>query len=712
MGMRKFHILLIAVLGLLAYSNTLHSPFQWDEEKYIIRNPVVKHLSYFADTSKARGLAEYYAALKSRYIGYLTFALNYRLNGTDVTGYHIVNLFIHIINAILVYFFVALTLRTPFLRQGPGTRDQGPGIKNSKDHLPVPGSRSIAPDMAAFLTSLLFVAHPVQTEAVTYTFQRFASLVTLFYLLSLVMYLVFRLQSEDKTDAGRYRGIAFYILSLVFAVLAMKTKENAFTLPIVIVLYELSFFGGPVKKRALYLVPLILTMLIIPLTIIGTDRPAGEIISQMKDPSSIGYPGISGKEYLLTEFRVIVTYIRLLFLPINQNVDYYYPRYNSFFEPGVFISFLFLGALICAGLYFMYRSRSNPDLRPLGFGILWFFITLSVESSIIPIPMTICEYRMYLPSVGAFMAVISGIFLLVEKFGHTRIKPYLVTSLIFLGVIFSVASYMRNSTWGSKISLWEDVIQKSPLNWRGHYNLGLAYGLTDQAIEQYQIALRLKPDYEEAHNNLGNAYASRGLLDEAIEQYQIALRLKPDYEKGYNNLGNAYASKGLLDQAIEQFKIALRLKPDFEEAHHNLGNAYASKGLLDQAIEQYEIALTLKPDYEEAHYNLGNAYASKGLLDRAIEQYEIALTLKPDYEEAHINLGNAYGVKGLFDKAIEQFKIALTLKPDSARAHYNLGIIYLKTGSKDAARTEFELVLKTKPDDFRARQILNSIISK
>ncbi len=721
------HILLIAVCGLLAYSNTFHSPFQWDEKGYIIENPVIKDLSYFADTSKARGLG-YYGALKSRYIGYLTFALNYRIHGPDVTGYHIVNLFIHIVNALFVYFLVTLTFRTPLLT-----------------NLRLRGH----PRVIALFTSLLFVSHPLQTEAVTYIFQRLASLVTLFYLSSIVMYLVFRLQSEDKLNVKKYRSTVFYILSLIFAAFAMKTKENAFTLPIVIVLYEFFFFKGAIKKRLRYLIPLLLTLLIIPLTIMGIDRPASEIISQMKDPASLGYQGISREDYLITQFRVIVTYIRLLFLPMNQNIDYNYPRYHSFFEPGAFISFLFLAALICVGLYLFYRSRFSPDLRPVSFGIFWFFITLSVESSVVPIPMIICEYRAYLPSIGAFMAAISGTFVLVERFKDKKIRPYIVTSLIFLIVLFLVGAYARNSTWGSNTGLWEDVVQKSPRNARGHYNLGNRYqpkglldeaieqyqaalrlkpdyvaahnnlgiayqskGLLDQAIEQYQATLRLKPDFAEAHDNLGNVYKSKGLLDQAIEQYQTALRLKPDYAEGHYNLGIAYQSKGLLDQAIEQYQTALRLKPDYVEAHNNLANVYQSKGLSDQAIEQYQTALRLKPDSVEAHNNLANVYKSKGLLDQAIEQYQTALRLKPDSVEAHNNLGNAYKSKGLLDQAIEQYQTALRLKPNFAEAHFNLGLIYLNNGSKGMARTEFELGLKSDPDNYRARQILNSIISK
>jgi hypothetical protein len=550
------HILLIAVFGLLAYSNTFNSPFQWDETKFILDNPIVKDLSYFVDTSKAQGL-EYYSALKSRYVGYFSFALNWKIDGPDVAGYHIVNLFIHIINALLVYFFAILTFRTPFLEKG-----------RLREH-----SHEIA-----FFTSFLFIAHPLQIEAVTYIFQRLASLATLFYLSSMVTYLVFRLRREEKSDdAGKYRGTFFYILSVACAILAMKTKENAFTLPIVVVLYELFFFQGTLKKRLPPLIPLLLTLLIIPLTVIGLDRPPGEILSQMKDPASLGYQGIDTKVYLLTQFRVVTTYIRLLFLPINQNLDYDYPRYHSFLQPGVFVSFLFLALLSCLSLYLCFRSRLRPDLRPVSFGVFWFFITLSVESSIIPIPMIINEYRVYLPSFGAFFAATSALFVIVEKFRDKKAHSFIVAFLILVMVLFSAATYARNSIWGSKVRLWEDVAQKSPRDARGHYNLGNAYrseGRIDEAIRQYQIALRLEPTKAEAHDNLGVAYAMKGEFDSAVAEFQLALESDPFLPNAYNNLGGVYAKIGLLDKAIEYYKLAIALKPDDPRYRKRLTEAY------------------------------------------------------------------------------------------------------------------------------------------
>ncbi len=258
------------------------------------------------------------------------------------------NLLIHIANALLVYFFVLLTFRTPSMRQ-------------SADSSPP------APVLIALFSALLFVSHPLQTQAVTYVIQRFASLATFFYLLSLVMYIKGRLAIEKQDDTkGRLisgPSLLFYLVSLISAVCAMKTKEIAFTLPLVILLYEFIFFKSPVKKMLLFLLPVLLTLIIVPLSILHSDKPLGEILSDMSEKTKV-QTQMSRWDYLMTEMRVIVTYIRLIFLPINQNLDYDYPVYHSLFTPSVFLSFVFLLSVLGLGVYLLLREMKNNPPSP------------------------------------------------------------------------------------------------------------------------------------------------------------------------------------------------------------------------------------------------------------------------------------------------------------------------------------------------------------
>ncbi|MBI4684282.1 MAG: tetratricopeptide repeat protein [Nitrospirae bacterium] len=688
-----FHLLLIAVVGLIAYSNTFNVPFVFDDEPNIVDNPSIKHLDNFISSSKG------YEYNPRRFIGYLTFALNYHFGMLDVTGYHIVNLAIHIINAILVYFFVRLTFNTPFFSSQ---------LSAISSHNPPSSPLNLRGDRGGLqfiplFSALFFVAHPIQTQAVTYIVQRVTSLATMFYLFSMVLYVKGRLAGQKQVEVEVKRNstlaltLIFYFLSLLSAVLAMMTKEIAFTLPIIIVLYEFTFFKSTLKKKLLVLMPFLLTIIIIPLSMIGTDKPLGDIISDLSEQAR-ETQDISRWDYLMTEMRVITTYIRLIFLPINQNLDYDYPIYHSLFTPSVLISFLFLLSILCLAVYLLCKSQfkvsssnypnskletrnSKLSSRLLSFGIFLFFITLSVESSIIPIRDVIFEQRVYLPSVGAFVAIATSIFIMIEKLKSKWQKAEKIFIPLFALIIIALsgAAYARNTVWQNELTLWEDVILKSPQKARGHNNLGVVYkekGLIDEAIKQYQIALTLNPDYAEAHNNFGNAFDKKGFSDQAIEQYQIALTLNPDYADAHSNLGVVYRKKGLIVEAIEQYQIAIRLKPEFAEAHNNIGIVYADLGLTDKAIEQYQIALTLNPDYAEAHNNIGIVYRKKGWIDKAINQYQITLALNPDDAEAHNNLGNIYADLGLTDKAIEHLQMATRLNPAEPIIRNNLTKVY------------------------------------
>jgi tetratricopeptide (TPR) repeat protein len=587
------HCLLIIAIGILAYSNSLDSPFQWDEKDFIFQNPIVKNLRYFLEPSKAKGVdPDFYIFLRTRYIGYLTFAINYKIHGFDVFGYHIFNLAIHLLNALLVYLFILLTFNTPFLKES--------FLKKNSN-------------LIALFSALLFVSHPLQTEAVTYIFQRHASFVTFFYLSSLILYIRGRLWVGDQ-KTSHFKSTLFFILSLIATVFAMKTKENAFTLPVVIMIYEFFFFTGLMKPRVLRLIPWLLSMVITPFTLIGTHRPIGEVINQILDPSLLVQQEVSREVYLFTQFRVILTYIRLLFFPIHQNLDYDYPVYHSFFMPQVFLSFLFHLAVLGLAVYLFYQSRLKiPDWRLSSFGIFWFFITLSVESSVISLPMIICEYRVYLPSIGWVMAITASVWLgwkkLEIRFPWLKKKVILFFALIL--ILFSALTYARNIVWRDDVRMWEDVTHKSPQKARGHYNLGLILGKQgrfEEAIREFQITLKLNANHAKAHNNLGVIYNYQGRLGNAIKEFQSALAINPNDANVHYNLGIAFGRSYLLDDAVGEFQTALKLNPNDANAHNNLGAIFAQQGRLDEAIREFKAALEINPDHVSAQNNLKKFY--------------------------------------------------------------------------------------------------------
>ncbi|MGP8198175.1 MAG: tetratricopeptide repeat protein [Limisphaerales bacterium] len=240
-------------------------------------------------------------------------------------------------------------------------------------------------------------------------------------------------------------------------------------------------------------------------------------------------------------------------------------------------------------------------------------------------------------------------------------------------------------------------------------NLGKAFeqmGRVDDAIAEYQKALRIRPDYADAQNNLGNALHLKGRLDEAISHYQEALVVKPDDAEAHNNLGNALLETGRADEAISQYQLALHFAPAFAEAHNNLATALDRKGRVDEAIVQYQDALRISPSYAEARYNLALALEQKGRSDQAILQYREALQIKPDYAEAHNALGAALLQKGSVDEAISEFQNALQTMPSLAAAHYNLALALVRMGRVDEAISQYQMTLRLEPADVESQNNL------
>lgn len=582
------HLSLVIILCILGYSHTLNAPFYMDDHLTITQNPIIKNLDYYASPSKAKIYTHNskYALFINRYVGSLTFALNYKVHGLGLAGYHVVNILIHLINSMLVYWLVNLIFNTI----APG-KDGRPQFKHAST--------------IALFTSLLFVSHPVQTQAITYIIQRFASLATMLYLLSIIMYIKFRLAiyNVDKKDYKNkisIRAIAYYLAALFAAVLAMKTKEIAFTLPTMIVLYEFLFFQGSIKSRILPLVPFILTMLIIPVTLIF-------IASLGKEGSAVTRlaTDMPRLDYLFTEFRVIMTYLRLIFFPLNQNLDYDYPLSHSLFDPEVLIPFVFLLTICLAFTWSFWRFRKTlPLTRVIFFGAAWFFVTLSVESSIIPIVDVIFEHRMYLPSPGIFLIISVLLVMLIERYRQKWVRKAIFLSLIITSLVLTGMTYSRNNLWNDQIAFAQDVVSKSPGKERSHISLGDAYtsagyasakkGELDLAIKYFNKAIAADPLDYLPYLELGIILKKRGRLHEALAAFEKALHRNPLNAVAHNNLGMCLGTLGQTDKAIKEFKEALRISPSNADIHYNLSIAYRAKGLINDARTEMQQAKRLQ----------------------------------------------------------------------------------------------------------------------
>ncbi len=639
----------ILLLGIIIYSNSFYCSFHFDDFNNIVNNPKLRELS---------NLGSWWNYSKSRMLPYLSFAINYHFSQLNVWSYHLVNLGTHLINTIVVWWLIILIFLSP-------------AIKKSKivEHK----------NTIALLAAFLFVSHPLATQSVTYIVQRMASMVTLFYLLSVALYLQARLQEKQNISKYFFFGTCF-----ISAILAMLSKENAFTLPFSIIMVEIFLFRTGkfkinFKDYRLYLFIFGVISIIAIILLRFSFSIFDTIISQSGNKYTI-----TPINYLLTQFSVIIKYIQLLFLPINQVVDYDFPLSNSFFEPQTLISFLILSALIVFAILQFNRNRI------ISFGIFWFFLTLAIESSFIPITDLIYEHRTYLPSFGFFLILTCGIFILFYK----KYKPVTIGLIMMIILTNSYLTFQRNKIWKDDITFWNDNVIKSPNLARPVTNRGWAFktvGKWEKALADYTKALQINPEYITALNDRGVAYAHFNQWGNAITDYSKAIKLNPKFTNAYANRCAAFGSIGQFDNALNDITKAIDLSPDDFTAYSNRGNIYSELKQTEKAIADFNTCIKLNPNFSDAYSNRGNAYSELNLLEKAIADYSKAIEIKPDFANAYSNRGVTYSKLGKWDEAISDYTKALEINPNFTNALKNREIAYRM---KDKEKMQIQTINK------------------
>ena len=614
---------LIVILAALIYGNSLRAEFVFDDKSVILNNPVVHSVD------PAAVWREY----PTRFLPLLSFAVNHHAGGERVFGYHLVNLFLHILTALGVYGLLLQLARTPRLRGRPEST-RGP--------------------VFALLCASLFLVHPVQTQAVTYVVQRITVMAAFFYIITVLFYLKARLEARP----------GFYAAALFTTVAAMLCKENAFTLPLMLVLCEAVLFDKDktsLKTAALRLGPFLACLLLIPwLLHIGPVRPG--VVAAV----SRGTADISRWEYFLTQFNVVATYLRLLFLPVGQNLDYDYRIVQSFLDIRTWVAFVLLGGLLVTAFRF---RKKNPLFA---FGIFWFFLTLGVESSIIPIRDVIAEHRLYLPSVGIILAVVPG------RGGRIRnVRVLMIGGALVVGVL-AVLTFQRNQLWRSEVVLWKDVVAKSPEKSRPYDNLAEALmeeGRYDAARAYLHKALEIDGGQAETHINLGLIALAEGRLEEARERIEHALQLEPGSAIAYNDLGLVYLRERKWDQAVRAFREALERKPGMVRPRLNLALAYRRQGETDRAIELYEALLENDPGEARAVLPLAAAYFTAERPEEAVALGKKALEGVRDAGSL-TELGSLFAANAYTNMALALYQRALALEPGRADTYLEIGKVY------------------------------------
>ncbi len=637
-----FGLLLIAAT-VFAYQPVWHAGFIWDDDDYVTDNKLL---------SAPDGLSRIWFSTDSpsQYfpLTYTVFRIEHSLWGLNPAGYHWVNILLHAINALLVWLLLK--------------------------RLSVPG---------AWLAAALFALHPVQVESVAWITELKSVLSLFFILLTLLAWIEF---VEDQPQ----RSWRFYFGALFFYALALFSKTTACTLPAALLLI-LWLKTKPIDWRRLaQVVPFLAMGLGMGLLTMWWER---------------FHQGTQGKlfsmgwlERILVASRAVWFYAGKLVWPVN--LTFSYPRWTiNPANPSAY-GWLVMGIGLCAAIYFTRRFFG----RSVEVATLFYVATLSPLLGFVMVYTFrysfVADHYQYVASVGPIALVAAGITIAFKT------KPFLKLAccgalLLTLGIL----TWRQCGMYADLETLWRTTIARNPDSYVAHENLGvtlLEKGQIDEAITQFQKAMKIQSDGSEVHNDLGIALIRNGRMDDGMAQFRKALEIEPNNIKTHINLGNALVAQGKFNEAIEWYQKAIEINPAAAGAHYNLGIALGEKGQMDEAMTHYQKAIQLNPDYAEAHYNLGVVFGLRGRLAESAGQYRKAIELKPDNADAHGNLANVLAAQGRLEEAIPEYRRTLELMPNSAQAHFRFGQALQTLHNFAAAKAEYQKVLELDPKHLSA----------
>jgi tetratricopeptide (TPR) repeat protein len=609
-GARSFARLVIVLAGVTAYANSVDVPFAYDDEASIVQNPSIRTLWPLSTPLSPPGHG---IAVQNRPLANFSFALNYAFAGSDglkVEGYHYVNIAIHIANGLLIFSLICRTLA-----------------------LHAASTDDLANTLFAGAVALLWVVHPINSEAVTYVVQRTESLASLFYLLTLYGLV----RSAASPRPGRWQAVTVFACAC-----GMATKEIVVSAPIMALLYDRLFLSGSWRacfaaRKGLY-VGLAATCLIPLLLQISGDRRG----------TTAGWGlGVTAFDYLKLQAVRVVEYLRLCFWPRPLTIDYgTTPLGPAPFPP---LQFAVLTALLSASAIAIYR---RPKLGYLG---VFFFVVLAPTSSFLPIISEVAaERRMYLPSAVVVILVVAGcreaIRYACSRFPRCGGRDWLITvaaaGTLGVAATLTLLTIERNRQYRTPLDLWTDAALNVPANPRASYNLAnelLKAGRTREAAEQYRRVLQTAPRYARAKANLGNALIDLGQVAEGVRELREALEIDAADDRGvfrpgelaaerattHYNLGNGLLKLGDVSGAVAQYEQSLMLAPDFSPALSNLGILAFQDGRYDEAVAYFRRRVATLPNDAESRGQLALALSRTGQSREARSKYEQALRLDP-----------------------------------------------------------------------------------
>jgi len=629
--MRNAMVLCTALLAitLAVFIQTYHHQFiNLDDPLYVTNNPYVK------GGITAKNIAWAFtttAASNWHPLTWLSHMADVEVFGLDPRDHHLMNVFIHTASTLLLFLLLAKITMAPW---------------------------------QSLFVAALFALHPLHVESVAWVAERKDVLSGFFWFLTLLFY----------ANYVKHRTVKFYLLTLSSFVVGLMTKPMLVTLPLVMFLLDYwplkrvnyqraqdgSTFISPLFSLVKEKLPFLFFSALSAIITVYAQNKGGALKSF--ETSSLS----------LRIENAVIAYARYIAKAIwPQDLAILYPFPSSLPIWQALISCL---ALIFISLVIIRYRRRYPYLL---IGWLWFLVTLVPVIGLVQVGgQSIADRYTYIPLIGLFIMCSWGVPDLMQGWKH---RPAILG--VVAGVILSVltvTTWQQLGSWKDNISLYQHTLQITTGNYLILNNYGIALadeGRFDEAILQYEQALRAWPKSATAHVNLGAALAHQGKLVEAIEHYSKALQLIPDYAIAHANLGRALVNLGRVEEAITHYEEALKIDPNFADVHLNLGILLVRRGEYNSASMHYETFLRLDPYSAKGPINMGAALAQGGRLDEAIQCFNEALHVDPKSVEAHFNLGVALARENRTEEAVEHFSQVLKLRPDLETARHWIEVL-------------------------------------
>ena len=651
-------LVLICICGLAVFHNSFDNSFHYDDEHSIVENPHIRSLGnlprFFVDPGMFSGLPE---ARMYRPLVLSSYAFNYAIGGYQVGGYHLVNLFLHLINAWLVWEL--------------GKRLPGGG-------------------KGALLAALLFVVHPLASEPVNYISSRSSLLAGLFFLLALLF--LMELGAGGERFGKRLGMGASYLAGLC-------SKSIAFSFPLVG-----WFYLRLVERRRMGKI-LVVPLLLSGLYLLATRSIVGPALRQ---------PVRAYGVHLATQLKGMAFYLLKAIVPVHLSVEPQFRVAQSWFDGPVLLA----GGLLASLVWIGFRGRQREGLLVFCGG--WFLLGL-LPSALVPLHVLVNEHRLYLSMAGATLGlgalvgrgnrqvhpiwVAILLILGVQCALQNRVwsseetlwanavarGPQMARPHVNLG-----KAYLEKGDYSRALAASEKGLEIDPHQARAHYNIGTAHlqlGDGELAIAHYRRAVEIQPGLVEAHNNLGNAFQERGRYEEGVQAYReaLAIQIHPSF---YHNLGSAFLKWGMADSARVYFGKGLELDPEMRESYRGLANACLEEDLLQTALQVLQEGRERWPHDGLLVQMLGDVHAAMGMEEAAIRAYR--QSGKSDVE-VWLQLGKRAALRSNWEKAQGYYQRALLVDGEDGRVHNSLGEVALADGDMGAALAAFRQALRLNP---------------